>query len=194
MNAERLHAIVILLGEEMVKGNIVGKMQELVSSLQNVVNQPHTSHQQALANSLAAIYSATTDTSSDKFSPAWRQIMKEMDCEDLFGATLKSRIEKIFAQNQITPAVALSELQQLLKKLQAFKTALDQGAAALRHFKIGDEKLNPGECEVGILIPRGAVDNRLLEFADELKQMGFILNTFSEEATGKKDELAIRTI
>ena len=47
---------------------------------------------------------------------------------------------------------------------------------------------------IGVLIPRDAVDNQLLGFIKELKDVGFILNTFSEVATGKKDDLSIRTI
>jgi hypothetical protein len=194
MNAERLHAIVIVLNEEMNKGNTVTKMQELINALQNVVNQSDASSQQTFAKNLKAMYTSVTDTQSDSFSPAWRQILHEIGGEDLFGKQLKLNIENVFTRNQITPAVALDELKQIHKRLQAFKNALDQAASSLRHFQIGDEKLGPGDCEIGILIPRAAVNNQLLDFADELKELGFILNTFSEVATGKKDELSIRTI
>jgi hypothetical protein len=195
MNAERLHAIVIVLSQEMNKGNTPNKMEELINALQNVINQSsHPPHQQTLAQNLKAMYASVTDTQSDSFSPAWRQILREIGGEDLFGKQLKLNIENVFARNQITPAVALDELRQIQKRLQAFKKALDEAASSLRHFQIGDEKLGPGECEIGILIPRAAVSNQLLDFADELKELGFILNTFSEVATGKKDELSIRTI
>jgi len=194
MNAERLHAIVIVLNQEINKDNTPNKLQELINSLQNVVGQPQSSHQQALAQNLKAMYASVTDTQTDSFSPAWRQILREIGGEDLFGKQLKLNIENVFARNQITPAVALEELKQIHKRLQAFKNALDAAASSLRHFQIGDEKLGPGECEIGILIPRAAVSNQLLDFADELKELGFILNTFSEVATGKKDELSIRAI
>lgn len=94
----------------------------------------------------------------------------------------------------MTPAVALEELRQLQKQLQAFDTALKNGTSAFQQFKIGDETLNSGECEIGVLIPRNAVNSRLLDFADELRELGFILNTFAEVATGSRDELSIRTI
>jgi hypothetical protein len=42
MNAERLHAIVLVLSQEMSKTNIVGKLQELINALSQVVNQSHT--------------------------------------------------------------------------------------------------------------------------------------------------------
>lgn len=194
MNAERLHAIVIALNKEVTGRGVVNKMQEMVNALQNVVNQPHPSHQQNLATSRDAMYAAVTDTASDEFSPTWRQILSEIGGDDLFGKNLKEDIEAVFARNQLTPAVALEDLRKLLDRLQKFTTALDEVASSFRLFEIGHEQLAPGECEIGVLIPRPAVSNRLLDFAKELNELGFILNTFSEVATGKKDELTIRTI
>ena len=195
MNAERFHAIVTALSQEMAERNLVGKMQELINALQNVVSQPqHPAHQQSLANSLKSMYSATTDAPSDRFSPTWRQILSEIGGEDLFGNALEKTIKQVFERNQITPAVALQELQGIQKRLQAFKNALEQAISALRHFRIGDETLSPGQCEIGLLIPRKAVSNCLPELAEELKELSFILNAFSEVATGKKVDLPIRSI
>lgn len=194
MNAERLHVVLKTLEKEMKEKETVQNIQNLVNALQSVVSNPAASNQQTLANGLKAMYSAVTDTASDKFSPTWRQILTEIGGEPHFGRNLKQNIESIFARNQITPAVALQELQQLHKQLKAFEDALEKGTSALSHFRIGDEALTPGECEIGILIPRQAVDNRLPDFADELNELAFILNTFSEVSTGKKDELSIRSI
>ncbi len=194
MNAERLHAVTIALNQEMTKSGVTEKLQALIQSLTNVINQPIHPHQQNLANTLNAVYAAIKESPSDSFSPAWRQILVEMGGDDICGETLKNTIEGIFARNQITPAVAMQELQELHKRIKDFKSALEQCTTAFRQFNIGDEKLSPGDCEIGVLIPRKSIDNRLIEFSDELKEIGFILNTFSEVATGKKDELAIRTI
>ena len=168
MNAERLNAIVVALRAEMAKSNTVNAVQELINSLQRSVNQPHPQHQQALSQCLKTVATVTANAPSDSFSPSWHEIVKEIGGEGLLGTALKTQIDSIFARNQITPAVALEELQPLLTKLQAFKNALDQGASALAHFNISDETLDPGECEIGILIPRATVENQLLEFADEL--------------------------
>jgi hypothetical protein len=194
MNAERLHAIILDLHKEMTKTNTVVKLQELINALTRVINQPHPSHQQELSLNLLAMYNALNNAASDEFSPAWRQTVREIGGEVFFGKTLKSKIETIFTRNQITPVLALTELQQLHKELQLFNTVLDQCSASLKHLNIGDEKLSPGECEIGILIPRAAVQNKLIDFANELNELGSILNTFAEVATGSKDDLAIRTI
>jgi hypothetical protein len=195
MNAERLHAIAIILNQEMTETDSDRKLREVVNSLQNVINQPQQSqHQQNLANNLKSLYSALIDKPSDRFSPAWRQLLSEIGGEKLFGGALKSEIENILSRNQITPAVALEELMELQKEVQSFKAALEQLLSSFRQFAIGDEKLTSGHCEIGILIPRKAVDNQLIHFAEELNELAFILNTLSEVATGKKDLLEIKTI
>jgi len=103
-------------------------------------------------------------------------------------------VQQILADNQMTPLVAYQSLQEILTKLEAFKHALDRLVAAFAHFQVGSEILAPGEAEITLLIPRDAVHEKLGDFADELKEMKFILNTFSEVATGQIDDLKIRTV
>jgi len=194
MNAERLHAVILALRSEMTQTAVVKKMQNLVNSLDAVVQGSNASTQQTLATSLSNFYAALSEAPSDAFSPGWRQILREMGVEELFGNRLAERVKTSLAKNQITPAVAAQELQEILKKLEQVENALSGAASAFQIFGIGSEKLQPGEAEIGLLVPRQAVKNELLDFADELKELGFILNTFSEVATGETDQLKIKTI
>jgi hypothetical protein len=140
------------------------------------------------------MYKALANNPSDHFSPAWRQMLVELDIKSFFGESLKSWIAEIFSRNQITPAVALDELRKLLQSVQNVQTALQGVTSAFSTFKIGKEELAPGACEIGILVPRAAINNNLSDLAGEMRQIGFILDTFSEIATGKKDKLSIKTI
>jgi hypothetical protein len=194
MNAERLHIVARTLSQELNGQNVVGALQNLVNSLQGIVQSSNANTQQTLVSSRDAFYVAVTDTLSDSFTPAWRQILVEMGGEELFGKNLKQRVQQILADNQMTPGVAQQQLGEILSKLQAFKKALEQMIAAFEHFGIGSEKLAPGEAEIALLIPREAVHDKLEEFTEELEEMKFILNTFSEVATGHKDDLKIRTV
>jgi hypothetical protein len=194
MNAERLHAIVVALRGEIEERDVVKKMEAMVKALRSLSQQANPSNQQNLAATLKDFYEAVTDTNSDTFSPAWRQILSEIGGSALFGAKLKETVETVIGRNQMTPAVGLEELEKVLTSLEEFSTALDNGASSLNALRIGHEQLAPGECEIGLLIPRRAVKNQLLGLAEELQEIGFILRTFSEVATGKPDDLAIKTI
>ena len=131
---------------------------------------------------------------SNEFSPAWRQIVTEIGGTGLLGTELRNRIENVFQRNQITPAAALQELQPILQALTTFKNGLTEVTNGLTHLKIGAEELAPGECEVGVAIPREAIDDEFKTFTDELEEFEFIFATFLELSTGHRDPLPIRTL
>jgi hypothetical protein len=197
MNAERLHAIIEALRAEMSEKNLVTLLQNLVGGLRQVVQvvqQSNASTQQSLSSHLTTMYKALEDSAVDRFSPAWKQVLLEIGGDKLFGAELRHEIEDIIAKNQMTPSVAADRLEEIRSRMDTFRNALNQGSTALGTLKIGDESLKPGDCEIGMLIPRAEVDNRMIGFAKELEELGFVLNTFSEVATGHPDNLTIRTI
>jgi hypothetical protein len=194
MNAERLHAIVKALKVEMDGKNILPLLQNLINGLRSVVQQANAANQQNLANNRANLFQALADSPSDHFSPSWRQLLREIGGEELFGATLRQKIENTLAANQMTPTVAADELERLRQQMDRFLNALKQCDSGLSTFGISDEKLEPGACEIGMLIPRGEVDNKLIDFANELRELSLILNHFSEVATGAPDNLDIKTI
>jgi hypothetical protein len=194
MNAERLHVIARTLKQELAQKRITENLQTLVNSLQSIVQSTNQSTQQNLVSSRDAFLTSVTDTPSDSFTPAWRQVLVELGGEELFGKKLKQQVQQILSDNQITPAVSHQKLSEILSKLQTFKSALDQLVAGFTSFHIGSEELAPGEAEITLLIPRVEVDDKLDDFTNELEEMEFILNTFSEVATGHKDDLKIRSV
>jgi hypothetical protein len=194
MNAERLHIIARTLQLELIEKRTIEGLETLVTALQNIVQSNNQNTQQNLVSSRDGFLASVTDTSSDSFTPAWRQVLIELGGEDLFGKKLKQQVQQILSDNQITPAVSQQQLNNILTKLQSFKKALDQLVAGFTFFHIGSEELAPGEAEITLLIPREAVDDKLGDLTDELEVMAFILNTFSELATGHKDDLKIRTL
>ena len=131
---------------------------------------------------------------SNNFSPAWREALADLGLTDLLGQNLALQINNVFERNQITPAVAQSELQSLRETLQIFSTAIDQIVSSFHSLGVGREDLEPGECEVGILVPRNFVNNQLGTFGDELKELNKIFGVFLELATGSRPGFAIKTI
>jgi hypothetical protein len=73
-------------------------------------------------------------------------------------------------------------------------SAVQQIRSAFITLKIPAKDLEPGESELGVLVPRVAVHNYLGEFADELDELRFILAIFQEVVTGKREDFEIRTI
>lgn len=195
MNAERLHAICIEVKESIESVALVNKLKQVVATLQNVVNNPQDpNQQQALTKNLNNFYDALQDFPTDHFSPAWRQSLDELGGSEILGSDLEEKIRDILERNQITPATAHQEIQLLFQELQQFKGAIDGVVNAFSQLEIGAEELDPGECEVGILVPRNAVHNNIQEFGKELQDLNFVLGTFSELASGERETFQIKTI
>jgi hypothetical protein len=109
MNAERLHVIVRALKKEMEATNLVGQMQNLVSSLRALGQASNAGTQQNVAQARSAMYAALTDSEVDQFSPTWKQVIAGIGGEELFGAALRQTIETAIDRNQMTPSVAAEE-------------------------------------------------------------------------------------
>ena len=195
MNAERLHAIAVAVIIDISKTKTDSTLQTLITSLQNQVNQPQAPQfQQQVSQHLTTLSTSLQDAPSNTFSPAWKETLKELGLYDLLGNNLLRRIQEIFQQNQITPSVAVRELQTLNNQLTTRKTSLEQIISSFRNLGIGAEELKPGTCEVGVLIPRLAIKNKLNEFASDLNELNRIFGIFSEVTTGTRPDFDIRSI
>lgn len=195
MNVERLHAILLPVRNELSNAQFAPMLQQLTSSLQNQVNQPSNgAYQQMVAQSLSNLRKFLGAAPSNSFSPAWRQILKEIGGVDLLGANLDARLQEIIERNQITPIVALQEIQKINQSLTQFKAAVEQLLSGFSGLNISSDQLQPGTSEVGIVVPRGAVSNELDSLGGELHILSVMLKDFEEIATGERTGLIVRTI
>lgn len=195
MNVERLYAIALSVKKDLGEYKITDLFQQLVNALANQVNQPaQPQYQQETSRCLNELCIALGKSEVNSFSPAWRQTLVETGGDYFLGDNLAERIKDIFKKNQITPAVALSDLQSVLSEMAEFTGAIEKLIASLHVLGIESEDLGPSESEIGILIPRDFVDNELVDFAKELKEINQIFGVFSEISTGSRPGFKIKTI
>lgn len=191
MNAERLNVVAKAIQQELSSTRVVEILTELTNALQNISNQQY---QNILAAKRKEITAALSIAPSNSFPPAWRQIVMQIGGEGLLGSELEERLRTIIERNQITPSNALQEIRQIQQSLTNFKSGIDQVAAGLDLLRIGREELAPGEAEIGVEIPRAAVNNDLSGLEKELGELKLILGTFVEFSTGKSGPIPLRTI
>lgn len=195
MNAERLHAIAAALQADLAQSSVLSYFQQLISALSNQVSQPNQpQYQQQTSQFYSELVMRLESAAVNNFSPTWQQALEELGATELMGKSLAEQVKDIFGRNQITPSVAQQELQDLSNRLQALSTALDQLLAGFKALLVGKEELAPGECELGVLVPRAFVDNRLDRFAEELEELNRIFSVFAELSTGSRPSFEIKTI
>ncbi len=195
MNAEKLHILASAIYEDLEETQVQPIFQNLVNALQNQVNQPQQpTHQQQISEHLTKLYDTLSQSSSNTFSPAWTQLLQELSIDHLLGNKLSDKLKGTFERNQITPSVALDEIKTLNAHLTTLTTHIDNLIDSFEFLGIGKEDLEPGECEVGFLIPRYAVEDKLNNFSKELNDINGILRLFAEITTGKRQDFDIRSI
>jgi hypothetical protein len=195
MNVERLYAIALSIQKDLGESKITDFFQQFVNALANQVSQPaQPQFQQETSRCLNELYIALGKSEVNSFSHAWRQTLDEIGGDYLLGDNLAATITEVFNRNQITPAVALSELQSVFSELAEFSGAIERLVASLHVLGIESEDLGPSESEIGVLIPRAFVDNELGDFANELKEINRIFGVFSEISTGSRPGFRIKTI
>lgn len=195
VNAERLHAIVNALADELTESNNPELLRQLATTLQQSVSEPaQPSHQQAASSNRQQLEVALGKAASNQFSPAWRQALDELGVADLVGNGLLEQVRSILERNEITPAAAAVELAPIADRMDAFRTALTSLQAGFEFFSIGAEALDSGEFELGFLIPRPAVHDELGELGREFVRLKRILAPFVELATGSRPDIEVRSI
>jgi hypothetical protein len=194
MNADRLHSLLLFLQEDLNRTDLVAKTHTLRDALNRSILEPHPNHEAGMANALTSLYQSLNSSTVKDLSPAWSELVQEIGYSPYLGEQLRRKIEEIFQRNKITLTIARDEIVPIGDKLSELKEAVAQGVNAMKALSIGTEKLSPGECELGFIIPRLAVKDRLDSFAAECKEFDLIFSTFSEVAMGSSHHYHIKTI
>ncbi len=195
MNAERLHAICRAIRADLDTTSSVSHLSQLATRLQELVNSPQQPQpQQQVSQVREQLRHALADSSSNAFSPVWVQVTEEIGAAPLLGSQLSETIEEIFARNEITPSVAQEEIQRLAERLTELNKAIDQVLQGFASLEVGNEDLEPGECELAILVPRKAVQHELPRLGQEFEKLQKIFGPFAELATGSRPPFVVKTI
>lgn len=150
--------------------------------------------QQTVSRVRSELSAALAATPSNVFSPAWRHALEELGVDALLGVRLRDTLEDIFNRNQITPSTALEEVQGLSEAVQALETNAQQILDGFEALDIAADHLQPGEFEVGVLIPRGAVQGQLAPLGREFVALDRLLQPFEELVTGTRPPFLVRSI
>ena len=143
---------------------------------------------------MPALYEALEKTEVNDFSPAWRQVLNDLNCGDIVGANLAIQVRGIFERNQITQQIALAEINELNSRIANLTSSINQIMASMKTMKWHEHLEQVAECEIGFMIPRAVINNDIDMLSKELHEMKFIFNTFSEFVTGETTKFDLVTL
>lgn len=195
MNVERLHAIANAIVADFSETQVLTILHRLVQATSNLAQQPNQQQfQNQVSQGRADLIKALALSKFNEFSPSWRQVITEIGGEIFFDNSFGHEINDLFSLNQMTPSVLASSLQKAHADADGWLEAIHSLATSLDRLNIGSENLPPGECELGVIIPRSFVNDQLDRFSSELSQLNGMFGVFAEIMTGSRSAFKISTI
>lgn len=194
MNAERLGLIITKVFEDMNKTSVVDRVRGLLDSLNAYVGTPGEQQQQQISSAKQVLEEALEQSEFSRFPSTWQSALEELGISDYLGDTLKETVEEIFARHQITHDEARNEIQEILNKLTSYHDAFNKIIESFSFLGITADEPRPGDGELSILMPGGAIDNELARFAEEVAVLDGAVQFFAELATGSRPPPKIKQL
>jgi len=195
MNVEKMYAIAKSIVEDQKVCNVQTQITTIGSHLQQMVSQPNQAqHQTNLTNQLNSLKEQSVKSAYNDYPPLWKQVCDELGFTNLLGENFYELVNDVIRRNGITPSSALEEINEIKARIVALTAAVKQLITVLNSLESECEKLEDGQCELGVMIPRDAITESLISLSKEFKEINSIVSVYEEIATGSRSSVKVRTI
>jgi hypothetical protein len=195
MNVERLRETLRALQRDIETTKVDQQIQQLYNILEQIVGNPGNENVQSdFRNRLDSLNKSLASAPSRGFGQIWADAVSAIDLGNMLPEAIENQVNSIVSRSDLTPAVARDEMRRLRDEVTAGRDLISQLLKGLDGLGIESTPLPPGKAEIGILIPRTAVDNNLKEFGDEARLLDQLINAISEASTGNVDDIQIDSL
>jgi hypothetical protein len=194
MDASRLKETLDLLLQKEAEINLQGRLDELASGLGQLVGNPQ--HPQSQTNVSAAVEQLRTADASMRasFEPSQVETLEQIGARPFFLDDLPGEVAALVQSNPMSPAVVFSRVNQIATDRQGYLTTIGELRDRLQSVGIVASSLQAGDAEVGFRIPRELFENNLEGLIAELREIRFIIRSFSEVSTGSAEPIIVKQI
>lgn len=182
MNAEQLNAIAYAIHEDLKNSRLSKRLGTLISAIRDQINSPAPQNIERIVTSKNELETAIDESMFVRLPPTWAPLVKSLNLGYLQGDNIVQLLDSIAENNQINLNQILTQLEDIQNRLNEDSAKLEGLLSAFEHFGIEWTALEPGEAELYVEIPGELFDFELGDFSKELKELDFILRTFSEVA------------
>ena len=194
MRAQTALTVVGDIFEDLEEGGIVPLFQTLVAAMQNQVNSPNEQTQLEVGKSRDALLKTLKRSRFNNYPTSLFALVETMDVEHLLGERLRQSILRSFSGNEITPATALAQIEDLSSQVQTLYQTAEQYISSSEYFELLRDDLDENDHEISVVVPRGFVNNELDDFGKELVKLDKLFSVFVEIETGSREDFKIKTI
>jgi hypothetical protein len=139
-------------------------------------------------------FKASTASTQASIEPAKIPLLQEIGADKYFIRDSPEEISSSIRENPLTPAVTQQKLQPIRTERTQYIEQITQLRNLLDALGIKASVLQPGDAEIGFLLPRSLFNNRLDQLIKELRDINRIIRAFSETTIGRVEEVEVRDI
>lgn len=194
MNTSRLRELVDLLLDREKQQAIQQILNELNQALSQLISQPQNANFQTQFAQTVDKLNAATQALRASFEPAQIPLLQEIGADKYFIYDFAEDLANSIRANPLTPAVTQQKLSEFLTQRQSYLDLITRLHDSLEALSIRKSTLQPGDAEIGFLLPRSLFNNRLDPLIKELRDILRIIRAFSEVTLGVIEEVEVRDI
>lgn len=143
-------------------------LSELRAGADSLANEPQNQGlQSAFVEKLKTLRTALV-TLEGQLNTGQREFLQSIGALDLFTEALADQIQDNIRDNGIAPAVVRTLITEAENRRQTVLANFDTLVQSLKNIGVEKDTLEPGEAEVGFLVPRELFDNKLKGLSKEI--------------------------
>ena len=185
MNIELLMDVLASISNPNKDQDMYKKLVQLHASLQNTISAPSDSASRDFKSKYSEILKMLDEQPINDTFPSHKKLINEIGGSDYIGRCLKSKLIKMFDENNLTPNIALDELNKINAEVKAFYNKVSSIYNGLLNFNFSPTEIQKNSFQVLTTIPSKQIPGNLEALKVEFESIDKIVRVISEVADGK---------
>jgi len=180
MNVSRLLEFIAEIMKFEAEQNVQKKLNSLNEAVNQVAGNPGDANQQNEVATRFANLRSALDAIARKLTPAQMQFLEEINADWAFAPKMADEIAESMRENAMVPVKVRDLTTEYVNKRNKILNELRESQKNLLALGFKASALEPGESELGFLIPRDLFQNNLGGLAKQFVAIDRVVRTFAE--------------
>lgn len=195
MHLGRFHAVISDLVRHLNSANMIETLEEAATAIGSYAANRDESTIKGYRDAISQTKSNATITDPDLMQPFSQQVIEELGLKDLLNPELSDNLSRIIGESNYDPAGLSERIKTYSDSLAAKIKLLRQMEMSLDKLGVEFERVHEDESEIGFMLPREVVGDRLSDLSKEFDQLNKLARAIAEISNDTEEyEPKVRTI
>ncbi len=194
MHLGRFHATIYDLAEHFKKADLVTKLEQCASLLDNYSSTRDQSHLESFKNTLKNFFSSANIKDPDLQQPYALQIIEDLSIENLLSPNINKHVQLLVTQRSFDHVALAVDLRNFAQEINKKISQISNIDTAFSELKVEFQRVEGNEAEVGIMLPRQIVGETLKDLTSEFGELAKLFRAINELTAAQDYDPKVRTI